>query len=145
MFKKLVLASALFAGSIMVDGEQKNRIDELMDALIIVESNGNDNAVGDNGRALGCLQIWKVVVDDVNRVSKKKYTHADAYDRRKAREICEIYLRHYGNHAAKNGVNVTDEVLARIWNGGPKGYIKDSTKPYWKKVQAVLNYEKRRR
>ena len=44
--------------------------DSLINAIIKVESNDNVNAIGDNGKAVGCMQIWKVVVDDVNKVSK---------------------------------------------------------------------------
>lgn len=34
-----------------------------------------------------------------------------------------------------------DEARARIWNGGPRGYRKDSTKKYWKKVKEAMNDE----
>jgi hypothetical protein len=31
------------------------------------------------------------------------------------------------------------EMVARVHNGGPKGYLKPQTLVYWKKVQAALN------
>lgn len=111
--------------------------ERLIDALVQVESNGNPRAVGDNGKALGCLQIWQCVIDDVNQVSRVKYTHADAFDPAKARAICRAYLAHYGT-AKRLGRQPTDEDFARIWNGGPAGWKKQSTKSYWKKVAAVL-------
>ncbi len=37
-------------------------------ALIQIESCGNDAAVGDNGRAVGCLQLWPIAVAEANRV-----------------------------------------------------------------------------
>jgi hypothetical protein len=40
--------------------------DRFLNALEQVESRGNANAVGDNGRAIGCLQIWQAVVTDGN-------------------------------------------------------------------------------
>lgn len=112
--------------------------DRLIDALVQVESNGNPRAVGDNGKALGCLQIWSVVVQDVNEVSRVKYTHADAYDPVKARAICRAYLARWCN-PKRLGREPTDEDFARIWNGGPDGWRKSATIKYWHKVAAVLN------
>lgn len=111
--------------------------DRLIDALVKVESNGDSRAVGDNGRALGCLQIWSVVVQDVNEVSRVKYTHADAFDPVKARAICRAYLARYAT-AKRLGREPTDEDFARIWNGGPNGWRKASTLGYWKRVSSVL-------
>jgi len=111
--------------------------DRLLDALVKVESNGNASAVGDNGKAYGCLQIWSVVVQDVNEVSRVKYTHADAFDPAKARAICRAYLARYAT-AKRLGREPTDEDFARIWNGGPNGWRKNSTIKYWHKVAAVL-------
>ena len=42
--------------------------EDLLDAIESVESGGNANAVGDNNRAVGSFQIWKIYVDDVNRI-----------------------------------------------------------------------------
>ena len=111
--------------------------DRLIDALVKVESQGNARAVGDNGRALGCLQIWQCVVDDVNQVSRVKYTHADALDPVKARAICRAYLARYAT-AKRLGRQPTEQDFARIWNGGPDGWRKVSTEKYWRKVAAVL-------
>ena len=46
----------------------------LLEALCLVESGGDPNAVGDNSEALGILQIHRVYVDDVNRI-----LHDDIY------------------------------------------------------------------
>lgn len=112
--------------------------DRLIDALVKVESNGDPRAVGDKGKALGCLQIWSVVVQDVNEVSRVKYTHADAFDPAKARAICRAYLARWCN-AKRLGREPTDEDYARVWNGGPNGWRKSATIKYWHKVAAVLN------
>jgi len=111
--------------------------DRLLDALVQVESNGNPAAIGDNGKAYGCLQIWAVVIADVNEVSRVKYTHADAFDPAKARAICRAYLARYAT-AKRLGREPTDQDFARIWNGGPNGWRKNSTIKYWHKVAAVL-------
>ena len=106
--------------------------DKLIDSMVKVESKGINTAIGDKGRAVGILQIHKCVVDDVNRQLKTKYTYADRWNEAKSREICQKYLLIYG------GKNATDEKYARIWNGGPQGHKKISTRKYWSKVQSEL-------
>ena len=44
----------------------------LLAVLIQVESSGNNTAVGDNGKSVGCLQIQQGVIDDVNKRSIQK-------------------------------------------------------------------------
>lgn len=109
----------------------------LIPLLIQVESGGDNSAVGDDGRAIGCLQIWKICVDDVNRIAgDDRYTYQDRYSRQKSIEMARIYLTHYGQHYEhKTGQKATQEVLARIWNGGPSGYSKPETIKYYEKVK----------
>ena len=106
-------------------------ISNLITALIIVESSGNDLAIGDQGRAIGPLQIHRAVVTDVNRITGSNYRHQDMTNRAQARAVCEAYLKHYGR-------GKTTEEQARIWNGGPTGDRKTSTEAYWRKVQKHL-------
>lgn len=40
----------------------------LLNALVWVESSRNEKAIGDNGKAVGLLQLHKIYVDDVNRI-----------------------------------------------------------------------------
>lgn len=111
----------------------------LLDAIQTVESNGNENAIGDNGKAVGAFQIHKIYVDDVNSFSSEKFTYEDRNDKEKSQKIVKLYLEHYGkNYEKKTGKKATNEVLARIHNGGPKGYNKEATKNYWKKVKNNL-------
>ena len=106
-------------------------ISNLISALIIVESSGNDLAIGDRGQAVGALQIHKAVVEDVNRFYGTHYRHQDMTNRAQARAVCEAYLRHYGR-------GCTTEQLARRWNGGPAGDRKQATLSYWNKVSKHL-------
>lgn len=108
----------------------------LIAALIAVESGGNDLAIGDGGRAVGALQIHAAVVRDVNRIAGTHYTHGSMTNRAAAVEVCRIYLAHWATEA-RLGHAPTDEDRARIWNGGPNGYAKESTKRYWKKVSIL--------
>lgn len=113
--------------------------DTLLDAISIVESNNNPNAVGDNGNAIGCYQIWPLYMRDVIRISRKVYMYADRLDPEKSREMVKIYLTHYGKvYKRKTGLEPTDEIYSRIHNGGPNGYKKEATKKYWLKVQNIM-------
>ena len=102
-------------------------ISNLISALIIVESSNNDLAVGDQGKAIGCLQIHRGVVLDVNRITGSNYRHSEMTNRVAARAVCEAYLKAYGK-------GKTTEQQARIWNGGPTGDKKQATLGYWNKV-----------
>jgi hypothetical protein len=106
-------------------------LSNLISALIIVESSGNDLAIGDNKRALGPLQIHRGVVLDVNRFTGSNYRWEAMTNRVQARAVCEAYLKHYGK-------GCTTEQLARRWNGGPTGDRKAATVAYWAKVQKAL-------
>ena len=110
---------------------QTMTISNLISALIIVESSGNDQAIGDNGRALGPLQIHRGVVLDVNRITGSNYRHSEMTNRAAARAVCEAYLRHYGRGKSL-------EEKARIWNGGPQGHKKTVTLSYWRRVQKAI-------
>jgi hypothetical protein len=106
-------------------------LSNLISALIIVESSGNDLAIGDNGRAIGPLQIHRGVVLDVNRITGSNYQWQQMTNRAQARAVCEAYLKHYGK-------NCSTEQLARRWNGGPTGDRKPATEAYWAKVKKHL-------
>lgn len=111
----------------------------LISALMIVESDGRAEAIGDSGRAVGVLQIHPECVQDVNRITGKTYTLKDRAIASHSRDICAAYLRHYGRvYERRTGRKATAEVLARIWNGGPRGYNNARTRRYWAKVQAEL-------
>lgn len=113
---------------------------DLIDALIWVESNGNPVAYGDlhlGEPSVGILQIRKVMVDDVNRIlslqgKSKRYIYTDRYDQTKSLEMFVIYVKHY------HGGFDDYEAIARTWNGGPLGTYKKSTEKYWEKVNTQL-------
>lgn len=109
----------------------------LLLAMIQVESSGNDLAIGDNGASWGCLQLQAAYVQDAAEFAKKPWTHKDAFDRAKAIEITLAYMERYAAEK-RLGRKPTAEDIARIHNGGPGGYKKQSTKKYWLKVQAEL-------
>ncbi len=106
--------------------------EDLLDAIEWVESKGDANAIGDNGNAVGSFQIWKIYVDDCNRIlGRKQFTYHDRFSRERSREMVRVYLPYYcpeGNF----------EKMAKVHNGGPTGHLKPSTAAYWLKVKARM-------
>jgi hypothetical protein len=102
----------------------------LLSALIQIESGGNDLARGRHGE-LGALQIKPILVRDVNRIMGTHYAHAQVTNRAVSTFIANAYLSHYGR-------NLSDESLARIWQGGPVGHKKSSTRTYARRVMREL-------
>lgn len=113
----------------------------IYDAIAEVESNTNDHAVNIKEDAVGRYQIRPIYIRDVNRIAGTSYTLGDRYNAQKAREIVQIYTDHYAEiYTRQTGKPITDEVIARIHNGGGyRGALKDSTKKYWKKVKEALD------
>jgi len=117
------------------DFNTKNNTVHLLSAIMYVESNNNDSAYCANEDAVGCLQIRKCMVDDVNRILKRqkssqRFYHEDRWLRYKSIEMFNIYCKHYGL--------TTAEEISRCWNGGPRGMNKPITADYWRKVQKDL-------
>lgn len=66
--------------------------EQMVLALIQVESEGNDLAYNKTSGATGCLQITDIYVQEVNRLlNEERYTMDDAYDREKSLEMFEVY------------------------------------------------------
>lgn len=102
----------------------------LLSALMAVESGGDDLARGRHGE-LGALQIRPVLVRDVNRFSRTRYAHQDVTNRQVSIDIATRYFARYGR-------GLSDESLARIWQGGPRGHRKSSTRAYALRVMRTL-------
>ncbi len=103
----------------------------LLSALIQIESHGNDHAKGRHGE-LGALQIKPILVRDVNRIMGTSYAHAQVTNRAIATFIAHAYLSHYGR-------NLSDESLARIWQGGPRAIKRSSSRAYGRRVMRKLS------
>ena len=114
--------------------------DKLLNVLKMAESGCKSDAIGDNGKAVGILQLHKVYVDDANRiVGYKKYSYNDRYDIRKSEEMTRIVLTYYGKHyERKTGKRCTDEVLARIHNRGYSRWNDKFGERYWNKVKQFM-------
>ena len=116
---------------------------DLLTALIFVESRGNDSAIGDRhlvgNEAVGALQIRPIMVREVNRILKiqgktERFDLKDRFDRQQSIRMFMVWKNYHHK-------NSEPEVIARNWNGGPKGYKKDRTIKYWNKIEKQLNNE----
>lgn len=114
----------------------------LIEALIKVESQGDDHVVGDHhleDKAYGPLQIRQPCVDDVNRRYGTNYRAQDCLGNRALSIlICQRYIDMYATEK-EIGRDPTDRDMARIWNGGPNGHTSRKTVSYWSKVSKKLN------
>lgn len=105
----------------------------MMSILVLVEDSSTDNV---KEQAIGIYQIRPIFVEDVNRIIKLKggtesYEHEDARNARKAQQMIFVYLTYYGKqYKVATGNDPDAFILGRIFNGGPKGYQKDSTLDY---------------
>ena len=107
----------------------------LVDALIMVESNGNPNAHCKKEKAVGWLQIRPIMLREVNRIlrkqkSTKRFSLEDRWDCGLSKEMFYIWRNWHHEDSS-------DEVIARCWNGGPRGFKKKQTQHYWDKVKKL--------
>ena len=100
-------------------------------ALHIVETSGRTGPIlGDNGKALGPLQIHRAyhadsrVAGDYSRVAELDYS----------KRVATAYLKRHAPTAWAAG---DVETLARVHNGGPRGHLKPATKGYGVRVKAL--------
>lgn len=114
-------------------------MDDLLSAIEQVESNGNADAVGDNGQAIGSFQIHKIYVDDVNRIKGNDiFTYKDRWNKHLSREMTKIYLTHYGK-------GKTIEQIAALHVAGPDGWKQlETSKAVQNYVHKVMRELKRR-
>lgn len=103
--------------------------DNLVEAIIYVESRGDTLAYNKSEDALGCLQIRPIMLREVNRIlGYNKFKLSDRTSRSKSIEMFNVIRGHLNNP--------TDERIARTWNGGYN--YGESTLKYWNKVKCRL-------
>ena len=113
----------------------------LLDAIRQVESGGRgaETPDGDGGKAIGAYQIHRAYWQDATEWLRVDWPYADARDPVKARRAVVAYMDRYGrNFQRETGREATAEVYARMHNGGPRGWKKKATLPYWNRVKRVM-------
>ncbi len=137
----LIMSSAYTADdySKPIPIKKKTNWEHFIDAVIDVESGGDDSAYNKRERAVGCLQIRPIMVREVNRILKsygvdRRYTLDDRYSRAKSIEIFSMMAEEV-TCCEFLSEDEFFEIVARRWNGGPRGARKKSTIKYWEKVK----------
>ena len=106
--------------------------DSFFRALHIVETGGKlGPTIGDNGKALGPLQIHRAYHAD----SRVAGNYSRCADLDYSKHVVTAYLKRYAPQAWATG---DVEVLARTHNGGVRGATKPATKGYAVRVQAFM-------
>jgi hypothetical protein len=104
---------------------------EKLEAIKMRETTGGTNLCNPaEPNAVGILQIYPIMVKDVNRIlGYEKYQMSDRQSEKMSIEMFWIYQNRYNpSHDF--------EKMCRIWSGGPKGMKKQSTIMYY---QLALN------
>jgi len=104
-------------------------------AMIWVESRGDPEAVGDDGRSIGPLQIGRPYWKDACRFMHVEWPYEFARKPEYAVAALYYYSRYY---TAAAGIEWVPENIARIHVGGPDGWKQKCTKSYWRRVQKAM-------
>ena len=111
-----------------IDLNQPDWLDNLIEKIRFVETGGLAAVPdGDRGLACGPLQLHSCIVDEVNRYCNTRFSYADRYNIQKARQLARFYISFWM-------AQQKEEIAARIFNGGPRGWSKCGTDEYWKKI-----------
>ena len=93
----------------------------LLSALIAQES-PNGQMVGDNGLAIGRLQITQAVVTDVNRWTGQHIKLNQMNNIATAQYVAYVWFKHYEPRLARGlHRNLTNHDRLILWNRGYKG------------------------
>jgi len=110
---------------------------KLLGAICKIESNGDCSKIGKVGE-LGCYQIRECFwIDALEYDSSIGGEYEDVIDKEYAEKVIYAFWDRYATEE-RLGKPATDEDRARMHNKGPNGYKKDSSIPYWIKVQDEL-------
>ena len=103
MNRMLVVSIILWCGA----GQAAQVTEEFLDALEHIESNGDPNAIGDSGRAVGSMQCWKIYVAEANRILHLPvFGPEDRRDRAASREMTRTVLSHWSAYHERHGRTV---------------------------------------
>ncbi len=117
----------------VISKAQQAELIRTIKAIAWVESKGDPLAVGDQGAAIGILQIQPIMVRECNRiVGRDIYTDRDRRSVERSVEMCLIHSLH---HWPDGG----PEQWSRGWNGGPDWADEPGrTAEYWRRIQRAM-------
>lgn len=141
----LVLVMAWVGPAVGNDSPDVSLLSRLLAAIRQVESSGGRHTRGDGGRSLGSYQISRAYwADGCRQLKRERASHVPwNYDRwvhndAQAERVMKAYWRRYAESRYIPDSMSDCEVLARVHNGGPRGYSKSSTAAYWERVRKVM-------
>ena len=135
---KKLLVLALMAVSMTMTAQSKSQADlqkkwgAVIEAIAMVESEGNPKRVSRNGLYVGYLQISEILVRECNRIAGyKKYTYADRYDKQKSISMFIDFQEHHNPDGNM-------ERAIRLWNSGDRNCMmrKARTEGYYRRVMS---------
>lgn len=132
MIKKYLFLFCLFSLNLAVFGRELPNFEQFTQILGKLESNNNDFALGDKGKALGRYQIWRVCYLDAKEYDKSiTFSYESLTNKVNSDKVVKAYISRY---CKENNF----ESWARLWNGGPNWKKKlNKTDLYWKKFVAL--------
>jgi len=109
---------------------QEGWLDELLDKIHQVESSGRINPpAGDDGRAVGPMQLHKDVIIDVNQYFNVNYSFEDRRNLQKSKEIAKLYIAMWLEIHK-------EQVASLIFHYGPSQWKQD-VDGYWLKIKEL--------
>jgi hypothetical protein len=110
---------------------QADWLDDLIERIWQQESSGRLNPPdGDDGKAVGPLQIHQEALTDVNQRFGLNYALWDMRDIEKAKLVAKLYITMYLD-------NNLEEISARIFHYGPAGWRGKDVDGYCEKIKIV--------
>ena len=131
----LILSAGAGENTVVTDAN----IDRLLNAIWFVESGCRNGAIkGDNGNALGPMQIWRGYHKDATEFSGLGGAYEDVSDIKYAKKVVKAYMARYCTQR-RLGREPTLRDFAVMHNGGPnahkaKGQKLVNVNRYWAKV-----------
>lgn len=127
-------------------GRQPLEIDrKLLDAIQYVESSGYCCAVGDKGKSLGPYQIMRAYYIDAVQFNPSLADDGRTYEDvagpggyAYSEDVIRSYMGRYATRERLGHWPPTNEDIARLHKGGPRGPNKIDTLKYWNKVKKCL-------
>jgi hypothetical protein len=106
---------------------------EKLQAIIWIEtSGGNSRYNPGETQAVGLLQIWPIMVDEVNRiVGYQKYQYSDRNSDKLSIDMFWIYENYWNP-------TMDFETMARIWVSGPDGMQENNSLKYYQNAFKYL-------
>ena len=131
----IILSAGAGENTVVTDAN----IDRLLNAIWFVESGCRNGPIkGDNGNALGPMQVWRAYHQDATEFSGLGGTYQDVSDIKYAKKVVKAYMARYCTQR-RLGREPTLRDFAVMHNGGPnahkaKGQKLVNVNRYWAKV-----------